>query len=216
LFISPKGNKEKKMKHKLMIGLALVLLLSACMSSINEISQGNGSNPAGNSQSGAQKTHENLVMQTIIALEQSTLTPTPEISQQPLIQNSETSTTTFGGTTTPTFAVATALRSITPVYSGPGFGYRMTCYIDKGEQLSITGRNVDSSWFSIQFGPEQTCYRLYRFTIRDYFIPGPREIYWISHTMYDISGDLNHLTLAPTPTNLFSGQTPTSTATQTP
>ena len=94
------------MKHKLMIGLALVLLLSACMSSINEISQGNGSKPAGNSQSGAQKTHENLVMQTIIALEQSTLTPTPEISQQPLIQNSETSTTTFGGTTTPTFAVA--------------------------------------------------------------------------------------------------------------
>jgi hypothetical protein len=186
--------KERKMKNKLVIGFILVLFLSACTPLNNINSTGGGSNPAKNDQRAMEMTRQYSVMQTIIAREQSTNTPTPNIELQLLAPFTSTNTVT----PIPNSAIATALQSITPVYQGPGFNYRIACYVDKGIQLLIAGRNMDSSWFSVKFGQGQTCYRLYRFTVRDDFFPDPAMTFWVSYTGYAISGNLNNVPIKDT------------------
>ena len=102
------------MGNKLIMGFVLVLSLSACISLKKANSIGLSFNPTANVQKAMEKTLEYSKMQTIIAQEQATETPTPVSSSKILISSTETSPIT-NLTPTPASAIATSLNPNTPV-----------------------------------------------------------------------------------------------------
>ena len=171
------------MKKRLLFGFIVVFLLSACASFRPPATA--------DVQKMMEMTRENSAMQTIIALEQS---PDPRTTPKPVI--------------------ASALKPLTPIMLGAGYsGYRMACYIDKGTQLMITGRNVDSSWLRVVFGQGQACFALDKNSKRTYIIPDPTITLWVFHTSISISGDLSGVAIVatpstPTPTLVLPTPTP--------
>jgi hypothetical protein len=170
------------------------------------------SNPTAtvNVQPGMEKTRDYFAMQTIIAHEQITNTPTPAalsntptpgtISNTPEV-GTEITTKTATLISTPQLAIASVAQPTTPILTGPdNYNYRISCYIDKGVQLLITGRNIDSSWLKVNFGQGQTCFRLDTNSVRTDIIPDPTMQLWISHSSCTISGDLSGVAIiTPTP-----------------
>ena len=190
------------MKKRLMIELLLVLFLPACTSSLN-----NATAPVDIQQStldaqrAMEMTRESYAMETVIALEQSTNTPTPEpLSNLPKPWTDIT--TVMPTLATPDTAIASTVKTIIPILLGPGWNsYRMACYVDKGIQLMVIGRNIDSSWLRVAFGQGQTCFVLDANSNRTDFIPDPSWQFWISSSAITISGDPSAVAvIAPTGT----------------
>jgi hypothetical protein len=159
-------------------------------------------NPTLDVQQAMESTRENSAMQTIIALEQLTNTPTPEAFSNLPKPWTEITTITPTPTSTPHSAIASVVKPATPILLGPDWiGYRMVCYVDKGTQLMIIGRNSDSSWLRVTFGQGQTCFILDANSNSTYFIPDPTWQFWISSSSITISGDLSEVVIiAPTAT----------------
>ena len=187
------------MKKGISIGFLLFFLLSGCTSSILNLTTTEGLNPPTvDVQGGGEKTRQYYAMQTIIAFEQATLTPTPNIPKP----WTEITTLTPILASTPHSVIATAIKPTTPILLGPAYNYyRMACYVDKGVPLLITGRNIDSSWFRVTFANGQTCFLLDKNDKRTDIIPDPKLQLWIFSSMCTISGDLSEVAIiAPTGT----------------
>jgi len=128
-------------------------------------------------------TRENSVIQTIVALQQLTNTPTPGglvNLPKPWTEIVTTTTTLTPQTTTltpfPNSAVAAVINPNTPIKQGPGNNYKTACFVDERSQLKIIGRNNDSTWLRVTFSLGQTCYTLVNSVITE-IIPDPRKIH---------------------------------------
>jgi hypothetical protein len=147
-------------------------------------------------------------VQTIIALEQLANTPTSEpFSTLPKAWTVVASMTP-SLTPTPNSAMATALKPTIAILQGPGFNNKIACYVDAGVQLLITGRNIDSTWFRVEFGQGQTCFRLDVKANRTNIIPDPNLQYWIFSSSWSISGNLSQVAII-TPTSPLTPPTDT-------
>lgn len=198
------------MKKKISIGFILIFFLAACISSTNN------SAPKTGVQLPLDKTRDDSAMQTIIALEEATETPTPTPTgtlkpPNPWAELATPSASLDSAFTGSAFATAIYQNSI--IYQGPSTNYRMACYVAKGTQLIITGRNNDSTWLSVILGRDQTCITMIGNIIRADLVPDPRMQFWILPSSYTISGDLSAIPrITPAPTWSYyvgKGTTPT-------
>lgn len=154
-------------------------------------------------------TREYFVMQTIVALQQLTNTPTPAtLANLPnpwteIITITTTLTPFSNPTTFPNSTVALVKDPNTPVRQGPGNSYLSTCYVNDGIQLKIVGRNNDSTWLKVMFSPGQTCFVLGSNATLKNITPDPAAEYWVSRSACTIFGSLVQVpivTPAATPT----------------
>jgi hypothetical protein len=189
------------MKNRLLLGLILfIFLLPACTSTADSPTPTVGAQPT------VEMTSEDFAMQTIIAREQSTSTPTPdersnltnpwtELTTQTVLTPYLTPTPyTPSSTPTPVIpAMAQAPGQASVIYQGPGENYKIACYVDEGTQLSLSGRNMDSSWFTVTFLQDQTCFALAGSIIHPIVIPDATKQYWIFGSSYTLSGNLSGL-----------------------
>ena len=69
---------------------------------------------------------------------------------------------------------------------GPGENYRMLCYLDKGFEVKIVGRNNDGSWLLVELLPGNNCYTLNTSGKKVYqTIPAGQQI-WVSSASLEI------------------------------
>jgi hypothetical protein len=176
------------MNRRIIIGLILVFSLSACISSTNNIA------PNVDVQLVSEKTREYFSIQTIIAREQLTKTPTPaptDLSNLPKPWTEITTPTSYPMDLNSTMAIAPLPNSI--IYRGPGANYRMACYVQEGTQLIIIGRTIDSSWLKVNLGQDQTCITMVGNIIREDVVRNPSMQFWILSSAYTISGNLSEV-----------------------
>ena len=202
----------------------MVIFISACTSAMsNSTATVNLQQPTMDAQRVMEMTRDYSVVQTIVALEQLTITPSPEtLSNLPkpwiLIRSlTPAQTSTLAPTATPHSAIATALKPRTPLREGPGIDYNFVCIVDQGTQLLIVGRNSNSSYFRVTFGQGQPCYVLDANSNRTNIIPVPSLQFWISYLLCTISGDLTEVAIntpLPTPYDQDNISTPTGTPTE--
>jgi hypothetical protein len=155
-------------------------------------------------------------VQTIVAHEQITDTPTPETLSNPAKPWTEITikTATPTPTSTPHSAIASAVLPMTSILLGPAYNsYRIACYVNEGVQLMITGRNIDSSWLKVTFGQGQTCFISDKYSNRVNIIPDPNLQFWIFSSTCTVSGDLSEVaiitpTVTPSPTPVRPTPTP--------
>jgi len=213
------------MKKSLLIGSILFFSLVACMSSANIATATVGiPDPTVDEERVMEMTRENSVIQTIVALQQLTNTPTPGglvNLPKPWTEIVTTTTTLTPQTTTltpfPNSAVAAVINPNTPIKQGPGNNYKTACFVDERSQLKIIGRNNDSTWLRVTFSLGQTCYTLVNSVITE-IIPDPTMQFWILHSACTIFGDLSKVAIvtpAATPTAtryfLYTPGIPTAT-----
>ena len=186
------------MKKRLSMAFILVFLLSACISSKANTT------PKPGVQLPLDNTRENSAVQTIIALEEMTKTPTPT----PVVFSNLPKPWAEIGTPSPTpnstqtgSAMATALSPNSIIYQGPGLKYKMACYVARGTQLIITGRDQDANWLSVVLAPEQTCITMVGNVISADLVRDPSMQFWILQSSYAITGDLSSFPIiTPAPT----------------
>jgi hypothetical protein len=208
------------MKKSLLIGSILFFSLVACMSSANVATATVGiPDPTVDEQRVMEMTRENSVIQTIVALQQLTNTPTPGgfFNDPKPWTEIVTITTTLTPFPDSASAVASVINPNTPLKQGPGNNYKIVCYVDESSPLKIIGRNNDSTWLRITFSLGQTCYTLINSVIAD-IIPDPTTQFWILRSACTILGDLGKVavvTPAATPTStryfLYTPGIPTAT-----
>ena len=192
------------MKKILIIGFILVILLSACTSSVNNSTATvDIQHPTVDAQRAMEMTRESFAMETLIALEQSTSAPTPEALSN--LPKPWTDITTFKSTPipAPNSAIAAGAKPRTSIFLGPGYEYRMACYVGEGTQLIITGRDFYSFWLRVALGQGQTCFLYDENFKRTDIVPDPSMQLWVFHSTITISGDLSQvaiITPAITPT----------------
>jgi hypothetical protein len=183
------------MKKNIVIELLLVVFLSACASAVNILPAAVDKQPTIDAQRAMEMTRDGYAMETVIALEQTTNTPTPEQIPNLPKQWTDLSTITATPTATPDTAMALGLKQKTPILLGPGYNYRMACYIDEGNQLIITGRDIYSAWFRVAFGEGQTCFLLDENSMRTDLVPETSMQFWVFGSTIKISGDLSEVAI---------------------
>ena len=193
------------MKNILITGFILVIFLSACTASVNNSTTTVAFQaPTVDAQRAMEMTRESFAMETLIALEQSTSAPTQEALSN--LPKPWTDITTFKSTPTPApnSAIAAGLKPRTPILLGPGYEYRMACYVGEGTQLIITGRDFYSFWLRVALGQGQTCFFYDENFKRTDIVPDPSMQLWVFHSTITISGDLSNVAIispngTPTP-----------------
>jgi hypothetical protein len=188
--------RKEKMKKIYFMGFILVILLSACTSSVNNsTSTMDLQYPTVDVQRAMEMTRESSAMETVIALEQSTNAPTVEVLSN--LPKPWMDITTLMPTLTPppnaTFASGAKPR--TPIFLGPGYGYRMACYVDQETQLIIAGRSIDSSWLRVLLGQGHTCFTFDENSKRTELVPDPSLQFWVFRSTITFSGDLSNITI---------------------
>ena len=121
--------------------------------------------------------------------------PSPFVTHTVTIQNTATplvsqATATLPATVTakPERIAGVADRRII-LRIGPGEYYRMLCYLDKGSNLTIVGRNSDGTWVQVALSQNATCFNI---NVNGKKIPLalPKEqAIWVSSASLTISGD---------------------------
>jgi uncharacterized protein YgiM (DUF1202 family) len=82
---------------------------------------------------------------------------------------------------------------------GPGENYRMLCYLDKGTNLEIIGRNSDASWLRIELKSGQICYTLNTSGKKVEARLSAGQQLWISNPSLKISGNVYSVKLVSSP-----------------
>jgi len=182
------------MKIRLMIGFTLVLFLSACASTVIDLTPTVVviPSPTVNVDLQMEKTREYFSLQTIVAREQITLTPTPLKKLQTPTPWVVISTKAVSKKIIET---ATSKRPGTPIFKGPGDTYRMACYVDMGVELIILGRSANSEWIHIKFNPGQTCFVTSPDAARTNIIPDATLDLWAPTAFFSISSDLSNFSI---------------------
>jgi hypothetical protein len=190
------GFLKKEMMKKIIFGFILIILLSACTSSVsNSTATLDIQHPTVDAQRAMEMTRESSAMETVIALEQSTNAPTVEVLSD--LPKPWTDITTFKSTQTsvPNATFASGVKPRTSVFLGPGYGYRMACYVDQATQLIITGRDIYSSWIRVSLGQGQTCFTFDENSRRTELVPDPSMQLWVFRSTITFSGDLSNVTI---------------------
>jgi hypothetical protein len=186
---------KKKIKIGIIFGFFLAFVITGCNSSSIVLT------PIASAQPESEKTQDYFAMQTIIANEQVTNTPTPTPLGLSNLPEPWTEIATLTPTLLPvnsTLALQTQVIAIAPlqnsiIYQGPGFNNKMACYVQEGTQLIVTGQTANSAWLQVSLGPDQSCVTMVGNIIIESVRRDLNMQFWVSSSTYNISGNLSEV-----------------------
>ncbi len=169
-----------------LVMLAMALILVACRTNLDE---DNLTTEITFSTTQASVTLVPEATQTFEYTLTPTMSPTPILKLTPTPLASQTLTQAPTPTETP-IPIAMIKTEIANLRTGPGEVYPIIVSFSKGVSLEILGRNIESTWFFVDFSFDQAG--------------------WISIDAVEISGDLSIFAIVePPPTPVFPTLTPT-------